>query len=68
MSGLACAEMGEQGANAMTGGKHSAVLDTIAVAHAAAGDFEKALQVISRESVLRLRAVMRQAPWRCESA
>ncbi|MFT6497974.1 MAG: hypothetical protein ACJAT6_000098 [Akkermansiaceae bacterium] len=52
----------------MTGGKHSAVLDTIAVAHVAAGDFEKAIQVISRESVLPLRAVMEQTPCRCGSA
>ncbi len=33
-------------ANSITGGKHPAVLDTVAVAHAATGDFAKAIQVI----------------------
>lgn len=33
-------------ANAMTGGKHPAILDTVAVAYAAAGDFASAIKVI----------------------
>ncbi len=35
-------------ANAMTGGKHPAVLDTVAVALAASGDFEKAIVTIEK--------------------
>ena len=35
-----------QKANAMTGGKHPAILDTVAVAHAAAGDFKTATKVL----------------------
>ena len=30
----------------MTGGKHPAILDTVAVAHAAAGDFKTATKVL----------------------
>lgn len=37
-----------QKADAMTGGKHPAVLDTVAVALAASGDFEKAIVTIEK--------------------
>lgn len=51
-----------QKANAMTGGKHPAILDTVAVALAATGDFAKAIVVI--EEGIRLSNENESGPMR----
>jgi hypothetical protein len=49
-------------ANAMTGGKHPAILDTLAVALAATGDFGKAIMVV--EQGIKLSNESEAAPMR----